>query len=44
MFKESEDRTCVIFEICVPKFMDTSLCEVDLQPTYVRCDVKGKIT
>jgi len=28
----------------VPKFMETSLVEVDLQPTYVRADVKGKIT
>lgn len=43
-FKESEDKTCILFEIAIPKFMDTSLVEVDLQPTYVRCDVKGKIT
>lgn len=28
----------------VPKFMDTSALNVDLQPTFVRVDVKGKIT
>ena len=24
--------------------MDTSLLNVDLQPSYIRCDIKGKIT
>jgi len=43
-FNDSEDKTCCIFELSVPKFMDTSLVDVDLQPTFVRCDVKGKIT
>ena len=38
------DETELIFNIEVPKFMDTSLLEVDLQPQYIRVDIKGKIT
>jgi protein TilB len=34
----------VIFEVRVPKFMDTSSLNVDLQPDFVRIDIKGKIT
>ena len=34
----------VIFEMEVPKFMDTSLLNVDVQPTYVRVEVKDKVT
>lgn len=41
---ESDDKTSIVFELKVPKFMDTSLINIDLQPTYVRCDVKGKVT
>lgn len=29
-FSESEDKTCIIFELAVPRFMDTSLVKVDL--------------
>ena len=43
-FSETQDKTCVILEFHVPKFMDTSLINVDLNPMYVRFDVKGKIT
>lgn len=43
-FSESADTTAVILEILVPKFMDTSLVNVDLNPTYIRMDIKGKIT
>jgi len=28
----------------VPRFMDTNSLNVDLQPTYVRVEVKGKVT
>ena len=28
----------------VPKFMNTDSLNVDLQPQYVRVDVKGKVT
>ena len=34
----------MIFELEVPKFMDTSLLNVDVQPTYVRCVIKDKTT
>ena len=43
-FTESQDHTKVIFEVRVPKFMDTSSLNVDLQPDFVRIDIKGKIT
>ena len=43
-FDETPDKTCITFELGVPRFMDTSMLNVDLQPTYVRVDVKGKIT
>ena len=32
------------FRIKLPKFLDTSQIKVDLNPNYVRIDVKGKIT
>lgn len=41
---ESDDGTKLFFNLEVPRFMDTSLLNVDLQPTYIRVDVKGKIT
>jgi len=25
------------------RFLDTSLCDVDVQPTYVRAYIKGKV-
>jgi protein TilB len=43
-FGESEDKTCITLELNVPRFMDTSTMNIDLQPLYVRCDIKGKIT
>lgn len=43
-FDESKDGTCIIFELGVPRFMDTSLLDVDLQPDYVRISVKDKVT
>ena len=43
-FSESGDKTSIILEIQIPRFMDTSLINLDLQPAYVRIDVKGKIT
>ena len=43
-FDESTDKTCVIFEIKIPKFMDTALIDLDLQPLYIRMDIKGRIT
>jgi len=43
-FDESIDKTSIIFEIKIPKYMDTSAINVDLQPNYVRLDIKGRIT
>ena len=34
----------IVFELSVPRFMDSSLVEVDLHPTFVRCVVNGKVT
>ena len=44
MFSESKDKTCILLEVQIPRFMDTSLVNVDLHPVYVRLDIKGKIT
>ena len=43
-FDETPDHTSVIFEIKVPKFLETQHINVDLQPDYVRLDIKGRIT
>lgn len=43
-FDESSDKCKLIFTLEVPKFMDTSSLNVDCQPTYIRCDVKGKVS
>ena len=34
----------IMLDLYVPKYMDTSLVDVDLNPEYIRIDVKGKIT
>ncbi|KAF4697962.1 hypothetical protein FOZ62_009694, partial [Perkinsus olseni] len=34
----------VIMEIHVPAFLETSLIDVDVQPNYVRCIIKEKLT
>lgn len=44
MFSESKDRTCILLEVLVPRFMDTSLVNVDLNPNYIRLEIKGKVT
>jgi protein TilB len=44
LFGESEDKTALTLEVYLPKFMDTSLVSVDLNPQYIRLDIKGKIT
>lgn len=43
-FEESQDKTCVIFEIKIPKYLDTGSLDVDLQPNYIRMDIKERIT
>jgi protein TilB len=34
----------LIFELSVPKYLDTSQLDVDVNPLYVRCVVKDKVT
>lgn len=34
----------VIFELSVPKYLETSQLDVDINPLYVRCVIKDKVT
>ena len=43
-FDETQDKVNVIFEIKIPKYLETASIGVDLQPNYVRLDIKGRIT
>merc|ERR1719188_1485124 len=38
------DPTKIIFELGVPKYLDTTALDVDVNPLYVRCVVKDKVT
>lgn len=38
------DRTKIVFELAVPKYLDTSQLDVDVNPFYVRCVVREKVT
>ncbi|XP_063076602.1 dynein axonemal assembly factor 11 [Engraulis encrasicolus] len=40
---EDEDNNCIQLDLHVYRHLDTSLMEVDVQPTYVRVMVKGKV-
>ncbi|XP_045416982.1 dynein axonemal assembly factor 11 isoform X3 [Lemur catta] len=40
--KDDEKRNQIILDLAVYRYMDTSLIDVDVQPTYVRVLVKGK--
>ncbi len=40
---ESDDDRCIILDISVFRHMDTSLIDVDIQPTYIRVMIKGKV-
>ncbi|TKS79307.1 Protein tilB -like protein [Collichthys lucidus] len=40
---EDEDNNTVVLDLSVYRHMDTSLMDVDVQPTYARVRVKGKI-
>ncbi|XP_027145643.1 dynein axonemal assembly factor 11 isoform X1 [Larimichthys crocea] len=40
---EDEDNNTVVLDLSVYRHMDTSLMDVDVQPTYARVSVKGKI-
>ncbi|NWI88307.1 TILB protein, partial [Pitta sordida] len=40
--KDDEENNLIILELAVYRHLDTSLLEVDVQPTYIRVLVKGK--
>jgi protein TilB len=40
---ESDDDRHVIVDISVFRHMDTSLIDIDVQPTYIRVTIKGKV-
>uniref|UniRef100_A0A480EIJ9 Leucine-rich repeat-containing protein 6 n=2 Tax=Sus scrofa TaxID=9823 RepID=A0A480EIJ9_PIG len=40
--KDDEKRNQIVLDLAVYRYMDTSLIDVDVQPTYVRVTVKGK--
>lgn len=42
--REWDDADFTFFEIDVPKYLDTSLLEVNLNPKYVSVRIKGKLT
>ena len=42
-FTDDEENNFFLFDLACPKYLDTSLINVDLQTTYVRVSVKGKI-
>mmetsp|Transcript_122406 Transcript_122406/g.342618 ORF Transcript_122406/g.342618 Transcript_122406/m.342618 type:complete len:427 (+) Transcript_122406:98-1378(+) len=41
---DDSDPTKIIFELAVPKYLDTSALDVDVNPLYVRCVVREKVT
>mmetsp|Transcript_89451 Transcript_89451/g.186887 ORF Transcript_89451/g.186887 Transcript_89451/m.186887 type:complete len:428 (+) Transcript_89451:399-1682(+) len=41
---DDTDPTKLIFELAVPKYLDTSALDVDVNPNYVRVVVKDKVT
>ncbi|XP_030016619.1 dynein axonemal assembly factor 11 [Sphaeramia orbicularis] len=43
LLTEDDDNNSIILDLAVFRHMDTSLIEVDVQPTYARVSVKGKI-
>ncbi|XP_076838258.1 dynein axonemal assembly factor 11 isoform X2 [Brachyhypopomus gauderio] len=40
---EDEDNNCVLLDLHVYRHLDTSLLDLDVQPSYVRVTVKGKV-
>uniref|UniRef100_T1JDN6 Dynein axonemal assembly factor 11-like CS domain-containing protein n=1 Tax=Strigamia maritima TaxID=126957 RepID=T1JDN6_STRMM len=39
---DDEEHNQILLDLAVPRFMDTSLVDIDVQPLYVRAFVKGK--
>ena len=43
-FWEDDDKDLVFLEVKVPKYLSTQHIDADVNPEYVRIDIKGKIT
>ena len=41
---DNEEEGMIILEIRIPKFLDTGLINVEIEPMYIRLDIKDKIT
>jgi len=41
---DTSDPTKILFELGVPKYLDTGALDVDVNPLYVRCVVRDKVT
>lgn len=41
--EEADDGSAVLLQVSVGKYMDTSLIRADVQPTFVRLLIKGKL-
>ena len=41
--KDDEDKNCIVAEIEVPRFLDTSEIDVDVHPHWFQVMVKGKL-
>ena len=42
--EEDDSNGCYRLEVDCPRFMDTSLMDCDVQPTYVRVSIKDKVS
>jgi len=40
---ENDEGTALVLDVAVPRFMDTSLIDVDVRPKLVRCLIKGRL-
>lgn len=43
IMRESDDYRSIELEVTVSKFLDTSLMKIDMQPTYIRLLIKGRL-
>jgi protein TilB len=41
---DTSDPAKIVFELGVPKYLDTTMLDVDVNPLYVRCVVRDKVT
>ncbi|KAK2142007.1 hypothetical protein LSH36_1006g00020 [Paralvinella palmiformis] len=41
--RDDEEQNVTVLDVAIYKHLDTSHCDVDVQPTYVRVTIKGKV-